>query len=71
MILRLIAQTAFYGLMHQMGKRVRFLVNRLILTDVLGGGNPVHDHANLAVCRAERARIEAACMRAFASRPAD
>jgi hypothetical protein len=52
-------------------KRVRFLINRLILTDVLSGGNPVDDDANLALCRAERARIEAACTHAFASRPAD
>jgi hypothetical protein len=53
------------------GKRVRFLINRLILQEVLGGGNPVDDDANLALCRANRTTIEAACTHAFASRPAD
>ena len=52
------------------GKRVRFLIDHSILHDVLGSGNAVRDNANLALCRTERARIVAACTRAFASRPA-
>jgi hypothetical protein len=52
-------------------QRVRFLINSLILTDVLSGGNPVDDDANLTLCRANRATIEAACTSAFANRPAD
>jgi hypothetical protein len=42
---------------------------QLILEDVLHGGNAVHDDANMALCEKERARIEAACRRAFANRP--
>jgi hypothetical protein len=49
--------------------RVRFYMGSTILQDVLQGGNPVHDAANVALCDKERPRIEAACRRAFASRP--
>lgn len=49
--------------------RVRFYIGSTILQDVLHGGNPVHDAANVALCDKERPRIEAACRRAFASRP--
>jgi hypothetical protein len=41
----------------------------LILEDVLHGGNSVHDDRNVELCDRERPRIEAACRRAFASRP--
>jgi hypothetical protein len=50
-------------------KRVRFAIGPKILQDVLHGGNPVHDEANVALCQKERPRIEAACRRAFAARP--
>jgi hypothetical protein len=50
-------------------KRVRFDIGPKILEDVLHGGNPVHDEANVALCERERPRIEAACRRAFAIRP--
>jgi hypothetical protein len=50
-------------------KRVRFYIGPNILEDVLHGGNPVHDDANVALCKRERPRIEAACRRAFATRP--
>ena len=48
--------------------RVRFSINNNILTDVLKGGNPAHDFANLALCERERPRIEAACRLAFTNR---
>jgi hypothetical protein len=51
--------------------RVRFDIGPKILEDVLHGGNPVHDDANVALCERERPRIEAACRRAFASRPSE
>jgi hypothetical protein len=50
-------------------KRVCFYIGPTILQDVLHGGNPVHDAANVELCEKERLRIEAACRRAFASRP--
>jgi hypothetical protein len=50
-------------------ERVRFNIGPNILEDVLHGGNPVHDDANVALCKRERPRIEAACRRAFATRP--
>jgi hypothetical protein len=50
-------------------RRVRFYIGPLILEDVLHGGNPVHDDKNVELCARERPRIEAACRRAFASRP--
>jgi hypothetical protein len=43
------------------GERVSFIIDRLILQGVLGGG----DDAGLALCLVERARIEAARTRAF------
>jgi hypothetical protein len=49
--------------------RVRFYIGPLILEDVLHGGNSVHDDRNVELCARERPRIEAACQRAFASRP--
>jgi DNA invertase Pin-like site-specific DNA recombinase len=49
--------------------RVRFYIGPKILEDVLHGGNPVHDAANVALCEMKRSRIEAACLRAFANRP--
>jgi hypothetical protein len=50
-------------------RRVRFYIGPLILEDVLHGGKPVHDDKNVELCVRERSRIEAACRRAFASRP--
>jgi hypothetical protein len=50
-------------------KRVRFFIGSLVLQDVLHGGNPVHDEANIALCERERSRIEKASRRAFAERP--
>jgi hypothetical protein len=50
-------------------RRVRFDIGPNILEDVLHGGNPVHDDANVALCEKERPRIEAACREAFANRP--
>ena len=47
--------------------RVRFDIGHKILQDVLHGGNPVHDDANVALCKTERLRIEAACQHAFAA----
>jgi hypothetical protein len=52
-------------------KRVRFNIGPKILEDVLPGGNPVHDDANVALCDRNRERIEAACRRAFANRPSE
>jgi hypothetical protein len=52
-------------------KRVRFDIGARILMDVLHGGNPVHHEANVALCKRERTRIEAACRRAFAARPSE
>jgi hypothetical protein len=52
------------------GRRVRFLIDHSILHDVFGSWLPLRDNANLALCRAERVRIVAACTRAFANRPA-
>jgi hypothetical protein len=49
--------------------RVRFDIGPTILQDVLHGGNPIHDAANVALCERNRERIEAACRRAFADRP--
>jgi hypothetical protein len=49
--------------------RVRFNIGRKILQDELKGENPVHGNLNVALCEKERARIEAACRDAFASRP--
>ena len=49
--------------------RVRFDIGSRILQDMLHGGNPVHDDANVALCERERPRIEAACRSAFAIRP--
>jgi hypothetical protein len=49
--------------------RVRFDLGSRILEDVLLGGNAVHNDANVALCDRQRPRIEAACRRAFASRP--
>ena len=51
--------------------RVCFYIGPTILQDVLHGGNPVHDRANVALCEAARPRIEAACRRAFANRPSE
>jgi hypothetical protein len=51
--------------------RVRFDIGSRILQDVLHGMNLVHDDANVALCERERLRIEAACRRAFADRPAE
>ena len=48
--------------------RVRFDVGTGVL-DFLGGGNPVHDWKNLELCIRERAKIELACRRAYATRP--
>jgi hypothetical protein len=50
-------------------RRVRFNVGPDVLREVLHGGNPVHDNANLALCKKEWSRIEAACRSAFANRP--
>lgn len=50
-------------------ERVRFDIGSCILQDALHGGNPVHGAANVALCKRERPRIEAACRRAFATRP--
>ena len=52
-------------------KRVRFGIGSKVLQDVLHGGNPVHDDANKKLCENERSRIEAACRKAFASRPSE
>jgi hypothetical protein len=49
--------------------RVCFYIGPTILQDVLHGGNPVHDDANVKLCERHRQPIEAACRRAFASRP--
>ena len=51
--------------------RVTFYIGPTILQDVLHGGNPVHDDANVALCKRNRERIEAACRRAFADRPGE
>jgi hypothetical protein len=51
--------------------RVRFEIGSLILQDVLRGGNPVHDEANVELCERARPRIEAACRQAFANRPSE
>jgi hypothetical protein len=51
--------------------RVRFNIGSEILQDVLHGQNPVHEDANITLCENERRRIEAACRKAFATRPND
>ena len=50
-------------------KRVCFNIGARVLQDVLQGGNPVHDDANVALCERMRKQIELACRRAFMSRP--
>jgi hypothetical protein len=49
--------------------RVRFDISRTILMDVLKGGNPANDGANIRLCNNNRSRIETACQRAFENRP--
>lgn len=43
---------------------IRFEIGTDVLTDVLGGGNPVADGRNVETCERQRARIQAACIRA-------
>jgi hypothetical protein len=50
---------------HQSRSRIRFEIGPDVLSEVLGGANPVHDDENLALCRRERLRIVAACSNAL------
>jgi hypothetical protein len=50
---------------HQSRSRIRFEIGPDVLSDVLGGANPVHDAENVALCQRERLRITAACSNAL------
>ena len=50
---------------HQSRSRIRFEIGPDVLSDVLGGANPVHDSENVALCQRERLRIAAACSNAL------
>jgi hypothetical protein len=50
---------------HQSRSRIRFEIGPDVLSEVLGGANPVHDDENLALCQRERLRIVAACSNAL------
>jgi hypothetical protein len=50
---------------HQSRSRIRFEIGPDVLSDVLGGANPVHDSENVALCQRERLRITAACSTAL------
>jgi hypothetical protein len=50
---------------HQSRSRIRFEIAPDVLSDVLGGANPVHDSENVALCQRERLRITAACSNAL------
>jgi hypothetical protein len=54
-----------------LSQRVRFAIGHQILIEILGGQNPIAHDRNVALCERERARIEAACRRAFSERPSD
>jgi hypothetical protein len=49
---------------------VRFDIRGVILTDSLGGGNPIHQDDNVKLRDQKRSMIEAACRHAYAERPA-
>jgi hypothetical protein len=54
------------------GVRVRFNIGTMILQDELDQkGRAINDETNVALCKKERPRIEAACRHAFASRQSD
>jgi hypothetical protein len=50
---------------HQSRSRIRFEIGPDVLSEVLGGGNPVSHDDSLALCRRERLRIVAACSNAL------
>jgi hypothetical protein len=50
---------------HQSRSKIRFEIGTDVLSDILGGANPVHDEANVALCRHERLSITAACSNAL------
>ena len=52
---------------HQSRSRIRFEIGPDVLSDVLGGANPVDDAENVALCQRERLRITAACSNALRS----
>ena len=45
--------------------RIRFEIGPDVLSDMLGGGNPVDDAENVALCQRKRLRITAACSNAL------
>ena len=56
----------------EIGVRVQFNIGTMILQDELDQKGPaINDEMNVALCVKERSRIEAACRRAFASRPSE
>jgi len=50
---------------HLSRSRIRFEIGPDVLSDALGGANPVHDAENVALCQRERLRITAACSNAL------
>ena len=46
-----------YAKVVEVSKRVRFDIGHRILEDMLHGGNPVRDAANVALCERNRERI--------------